>query len=435
MHDFTEHLQNLLSDYRKNGMPINVNFRALVDINNFDRLTHYIHSYPAKLLQCIPIYFIRNRILSSSDSLIYDPFCGSGTVALESLSHGQNSYNRDVNPFASLLTSVKCTYIDEEKIISTLGVINRNTRKITPINHNILNQDFWYDKRVYGELSKTIQAINEISDEAIANFFKVSFSSTARKMSYADPRISVPVKLKPEKYPAGHKLRVAAEKTIKEISPENVSKVFNRISIANAKRLSSIGGQLSGSLQVDLENAQSPPSPELFEKVDLIITSPPYPGAQKYIRASSMSLLWLNLHTGCLTPLKKRVIGREEVALSEYTGQSGCRNADEQIALIAQKDRERAAIAESYLREMSNVFKSCWMFLKKDGYLVTVTANNLFRGIEFYTQKHLCKLAEDEGFQLELELIDDIKSYGLMTKRNKTAGVISREVVSVFKKR
>ena len=34
----------------------------------------------------------------------------------------------------------------------------------------------------------------------------------------------------------------------------------------------------------------------------------------------------------------------------------------------------------------------------------------------------------------EFKLIDDIQSYGLMTKRNKTADIISREWILVFKK-
>lgn len=36
--------------------------------------------------------------------------------------------------------------------------------------------------------------------------------------------------------------------------------------------------------------------------------------------------------------------------------------------------------------------------------------------------------------KLQFKLIDDIKSYGLMTKRNKTASTISCEWVLVFKK-
>jgi hypothetical protein len=44
-------------------------------------------------------------------------------------------------------------------------------------------------------------------------------------------------------------------------------------------------------------------------------------------------------------------------------------------------------------------------------------------------------IIEGNGLSLELELIDDIRSRGLMTKRNKTAGLITREHILVFQKR
>ena len=38
------------------------------------------------------------------------------------------------------------------------------------------------------------------------------------------------------------------------------------------------------------------------------------------------------------------------------------------------------------------------------------------------------------GLSLKLILVDDIKSRGLMTKRNRTASIISRETVLIFEK-
>ena len=63
-----------------------------------------------------------------------------------------------------------------------------------------------------------------------------------------------------------------------------------------------------------------------------------------------------------------------------------------------------------------------------------VIGNNTIAGYEFLTYKYLIEIAESIGFKTELVLIDDIKSRGLMTKRNKTASVISREYIIVFKK-
>ena len=435
MIDYASSLENLIKRYRKEKRPIDINFREMVNISNFDRLTHYIHSYPAKLLQCIPIFFINNSLLlSKHKNVVYDPFCGSGTVALEALYHGKQALVRDINPLATLITRVKCTYIDNGSVWDGISQIDRNIKKARWKNHNIPNQDFWFDEVVYRKLSRLWQAVNFTDNQNLADFFKICFSTVARKMSYADPKISVPVKLNPGKYPDGHKNRIAAERHIHEIESGDVFAAFKNVVAVNIKRVATIKNMIGNNITIETVDAKAEPLNEFKGKVDLIVTSPPYPGAQKYIRSSSLSLNWLELHKGSLTPLKKQVIGREEVSTKLYTGKSGCKSADKQLKKIAVINKERAAVAESYLKEMRLVFKSCWNHLVSGGYMALVAANNLFCGLELYTQKYLCEIAIEEGFVLELELMDDIKSYGLMTKRNKTAGVISREHVALFRK-
>jgi tRNA G10 N-methylase Trm11 len=49
--------------------------------------------------------------------LVLDPFCGSGTVALEASIHGFLPLVADANPLALLLTKVKTTPYCIEKLI------------------------------------------------------------------------------------------------------------------------------------------------------------------------------------------------------------------------------------------------------------------------------------------------------------------------------
>ena len=63
-----------------------------------------------------------------------------------------------------------------------------------------------------------------------------------------------------------------------------------------------------------------------------------------------------------------------------------------------------------------------------------IIGNNKVCNLEFNTQEYLSKYIISKGLRLKFKLIDDIKSYGLMTKRNKTADIISREWVLVFNK-
>lgn len=72
--------------------------------------------------------------------------------------------------------------------------------------------------------------------------------------------------------------------------------------------------------------------------------------------------------------------------------------------------------------------------LKPGGYFVMVIGNNTVCGHEFDTQAYLTEYMISKGLSLEFKLIDDIKSYGLMTKRNKTASRISCEYVLVLRK-
>jgi len=72
--------------------------------------------------------------------------------------------------------------------------------------------------------------------------------------------------------------------------------------------------------------------------------------------------------------------------------------------------------------------------LKDGGYLVIIIGNNTVCGRPFDTQDYFTEYVLSQGLSLEFKLIDDIKSYGLMTKRNKTASRISSEWILVFKK-
>ncbi|PII37954.1 hypothetical protein T190_28405 [Sinorhizobium meliloti CCBAU 01290] len=55
-------------------------------------------------------------------------------------------------------------------------------------------------------------------------------------------------------------------------------------------------------------------------------------------------------------------------------------------------------------------------------------------GHNFPTSQFVKDIFNSKGLTTSLELVDDIRSRGLMTKRNKTAGTIEREHVIVFQK-
>src|ERR1700674_471199 len=102
--DTGERLLELFETYRTKRTPVALNFRAAVPwIPYGERATHFMHSYPAKLLPHIPHFFLANRVLSSAETFVLDPFGGSGTVALEAMLLNRNAVTVDVNPLAHLI--------------------------------------------------------------------------------------------------------------------------------------------------------------------------------------------------------------------------------------------------------------------------------------------------------------------------------------------
>lgn len=440
-------IEELLNKYKSSHEPINVNFRELVpQISQMDRYTHFIHAYPAKLLQQIPYFFLNNSVFSSEGDTVLDPFCGTGTVLLEASVANRNAIGIDVNPLAALISKIKTTKLDIDELKNVLDdiVIEFETYKKSKKRYHIpkiSNLEYWYDSKTIRKLSKIKDIVSKIDNIDIKEFYQIVFSLCCKKFSYADPRISVPVRINKDKFIQGHPLYESAVKKMNYIKKNEVFEFFIEQANKNIKRLEEYIHSTKGNsvkvkvINADLKNFDT----SLIEKenIQLILTSPPYVSAQKYIRASSLSLQWLELSNYTIAELDKKSIGRERFPISQYEELHllGFENVDSVLSKIYQKNKLRAYITYAYLVEMQKLIAIFYNLLKNDSYLIMVIGNNKIAGYEFFTHRYLQEIAENIGFQTNLILIDDIKSRGLMTKRNKTASMISREYILVFRKR
>lgn len=443
-----QELAKFFSAYEVAKKPIEVNFRDLVDwVPYSDSYTHYIHSYPAKLIKHIPIFFLNSKILlPESKSLVLDPFCGSGTVLLESLLAGHSAIGCDANPLARLIARVKTTRLEAKELHRTKASIMlkaRRLRKVVPLN--VVNIEHWFSKNTIKQLSQLYRSINEICTGEELEFFLATFSSIVKKVSYADPNLSVPVKIKPEKYVntdtkerLSNKLLELENIDVISLFGNQVDKNINRISllekVSSCDVTAEVVSEDARRITKSLDN-----SAELLEanSVDFIVTSPPYAGAQKYIRSSSLSLGWLGLcEEKSLRDYEKLNIGREHYSKSEYVEsiRFGLADIDNFFDEVEKENPLRSHINSNYLKEMESAISEMYRVLKKGKYCVIVIGNNEVCGRKFETQKYIRLLAERLGFSTKLVLVDDIHSRGLMTKRNKTASVINSEWILVFKK-
>src|SRR3989338_5628578 len=103
---------------RKNIMPMqqNLYLETPWDFRGADTkyYTHGLHSYPAMMIPQVASRLIKENL--GNGNSILDPFCGSGTVLVESMIVNKNSYGVDINPLAKIISESKTTLYDIDEL-------------------------------------------------------------------------------------------------------------------------------------------------------------------------------------------------------------------------------------------------------------------------------------------------------------------------------
>lgn len=424
-------LTRLMRKYAATQEPIPVSFRDLVPwIKMGERATHHIHTYPAKLLPQIAHFFLATTTLVGMDETVLDPFGGTGTVALETILSGREALYADANPLARLIAATKTYLVDIPAFEAAFDQVkSAYTTSRARIRPDVVNLERWFDEPVIARLVRLRAAIMRLDDARTRSVMQVTFSAALRKASLADPRFSVPVRRKADEA-RGH-------------APD-VWKLFEQQYRANLQRLRNLERLYDGTNRAQLcgEDARALvdpisglPLPDA--SVGLVLTSPPYAGAQKYVRAASLSLGWLGIAgVGQLRPLEDATIGREHFPKARHDTviETGIAAADALLVEIRAINPARALIAATYLLEMRVALREAVRVLHPGGYFVLVIGDNTVCGRRFATSDYLETILHDLGLTTRLALIDDIKSRGLMTRRAATASVITTEQVIVLSK-
>lgn len=421
-------LATLLDQFERDKKPTAISFRQLVPwLKVGERSSHYLHPYPAKLLPHIAHFFLANRMLVGGDEVVLDPFAGSGTVALETILSGRPALYADANPLGRLITTVKTRSIDLKSLSAASAAVRDGFRRSRARKRpDVVNLEKWFDPKVIAELVRFRAAIDALDDETLRDFMRVTFSAVARKASNSDPRFSVPVR-----YRAGEARKSSSVADLFEAQLE-----ANIARIASLEQVPTLGSAAPAGIDArQLIIASGNQLPDA--SIGMIISSPPYASAQKYVRAASLSLGWLDLApSNGLRQLEDQTIGREHYAKASWTQVSltGIDHADALIAEIAKENASRAKIVSTYLIEMRAAFAEAVRVLRPGGCFVLVIGDNTVCGRRFPSSEYLQFMLERMGMTTILSLIDAIPSRGLMTRRNQTAGIIASESVIVLRK-
>lgn len=467
-----EQLDKYITFYSQTAEPKRVGFRELCAdwpwAKRSDAYTHLLHRYPAKLLPYIPIYILSSSLAEPND-IVLDVFAGTGTVLLESIMHPfhpRRAYGIEINPLARLISQVKTHPLDPDKLRASARDMFKRIRSFsgTPTLPEFPGIDFWFRGKAIEGLALIRECIETANLEAdYKDFFWACFSSIIRDMSRADPRVGPPVRLTVKTVRKfGEDQRDLMQKALRRKQKAKASTLFQQAVLRNIQRMEGLWDTRPSNYDENQPLAtiiwddarslcqanylgkgnldKSTTTPLVENSIGIVMTSPPYINAQKYVRTTKLELWWLDMvepSTDGLSEFAKQFVGTERVPYEEYKELSlvDNRRADEVLKYIYKSSPERAGIVSRYFRDMCLVMTEVYRVLKPGGYFVLVIGDNTVCGKVVENHNILAEIAQDDiGFSLEAILVDSIRSRGLITKRHETAGVIADEWVLMLKK-
>jgi len=228
---------------------------------------HRLHPYLGKYVPQLVEVFLRRY--ASPGQLVWDPFAGSGTTLVEANAFGARVAGCDVSAFNCLLMRAKTGFYDSEALLADVLRLSERSEAKTQRGSRYLRR--WFAPRSLAELLAFRQ---RIEGTAYPELWKVVLSRSARSARLArHDDLDFPAEPVTGEYFCHKHRRVCrpvgeADKFLRRYVRDATQRVQEFADVRSHEAVTVIHGD---SRFVD------PPEP-----VDLVLTSPPYPGLIDY---------------------------------------------------------------------------------------------------------------------------------------------------------
>ncbi len=321
---------------------------------------HGFHSYPARMHATTAERLVER--LSPRGGLVLDPFCGSGTVLVEARLAGRRAAGIDANPLAVELTWLKIrgSTEDERRALGDGARVvaehadERRHRK-AGATHRYGREDIaLFEPHVLMELDGLRAGLGKIRHDFARRALRLVLSAILVKVSRRTGDTSEGTA--PRRLSAGY-----------------TTKLFHRKAEELVRLLAEFATLLPRS-PVPVVRCGDARKMEGVERasVDLILTSPPYPGNYDYLAHHALRLRWLGLDA-------------EPFAAIEL-------GARRHLAKLPE-----AAARTRWSSELRDVLAACARVLRRGGRLVLVIADTVIGRRALYADDLVRELGPGVG--------------------------------------
>ena len=414
---------------------------------------HCLHEYKGRFNPQV-VRAIGNIMQLDRDAFVLDPFCGSGTVLLESAHIGWNAVGLDLNPLAVMIANAKVqlfrmgaekfyqhtqTFLSEiESLVNWVGSCEvaftaQQRLHLEKVGgpHQLPSREYlerWFPQDVLLQFQAILHLIEQLPYTCIKPALRVCLSDIVREVSFQSP---VDLRIRRRKDPSENYPALPLFK-------QEVNKI--RKALRNLVGLRKLGSddthQAAFCQDSRFRDAFVEPTND-FGLFDAVITSPPYANALPYIDTQRLSLVLLGLIDAKeIMAVDRTLIGSREITkldrqLLELALQSNeaklpsCVH-DFLVDLLRQvsqtnngfRKQNCPSLLYKYFSNMKRVFLAIQEFLNVDAMFALIVGTNRTRinsaDMVIPTPQFLIHIAESVGFIKEhIEELDTYHRYNI----------------------
>ncbi|MDP9002513.1 MAG: site-specific DNA-methyltransferase [Myxococcota bacterium] len=327
---------------------------------------HGFHTYPARMHPTTAARLVRS--FAQPGATLLDPFCGSGTVLVETLVAGRRAIGIDLHPLAVRLSRVKTNPRDarsRDAIVATAravsAIADERRKRRAGATHRYPAEDVTsFEPHVLLELDSLRAGIAERGkdDVYVREALELVLSAIFVKVSRRTSDTSTAAM--PRRIAAGYAARLFGRKAadlsrrlgeLAELVPSDAKPV--QVFLDDAARLQEV----------------------LPSTVDAIVTSPPYVATYDYVTHHALRLRWLGLDARGLD-----------------VGEMGARR---RYAAL-----EPRAAREAWTRELAEVLRALSRACRKGARVAIVLGDSAIGGEALRADSMISTVAPGAGFAL-----------------------------------